>query len=57
MIEPSALQLIQEFGIGGAALFMLWRLSERIGAMAEGFATCSAKLDALIAILKKDQQP
>lgn len=57
MIEPSALQLLQEFGIGGAALFMLWRLSERIGAMAEGFATCSAKLDALIAILKKEESP
>ncbi len=54
MIDASALQFLQEFGIGGAALFMLWRLGEKLGTMAEGFATCSAKLDALIAILKKD---
>lgn len=53
-MEAELLKFLGEGSLGAAALYMLWRLAERVQHVAEGFATCSAKLDVLINILKRD---
>lgn len=55
-MEPN-LQLLADHGLAGVGLYFLWRLTEKIGAMAEAFAACSGKMDALLVILGKDTNP
>lgn len=54
VMAPELLQFVADHGTGGVALYFLWRLTEKIGAMAEGFSACSAKMDSLILLLGKD---
>ena len=56
-MEPNLLEFVANHGIGGAALFILWRLTEKIGAMAESFAACGAKMDTILQLLGKDKTP
>jgi hypothetical protein len=56
-MEPNLIEFVANHGIGGAALFILWRLTEKIGAMAESFAACGAKMDTILQLLGKDKTP
>ena len=55
-MEPELLRFVGEGGVSAAMVLLLWRLAEKVGQVAEGFAACSAKLDTLISILKRDNQ-
>ena len=54
-MEANLLEFVASHGIGGAALFILWRLTEKIGVMAESFAACGAKMDTILQLLGKDR--
>jgi hypothetical protein len=54
---PEFLEFVANHGIGGAAIFILWRLTEKIGLMAEAFAACGAKMDTILQLLGKDRTP
>jgi hypothetical protein len=56
-MAPEFFEFVANHGIGGAALFILWRLTEKIGAMAESFAACGAKMDTILQLLGKDKTP
>jgi hypothetical protein len=56
-MAPEFLEFVANHGIGGAAIFILWRLTEKIGAMAESFAACGAKMDTILQLLGKDKTP
>jgi hypothetical protein len=54
-MEFNIAEVIATHGMGGAALFILWRLTEKIGVMAESFAACGAKMDTILQLLGKDR--
>jgi len=56
-MEFNIAEIIATHGMGGAALFILWRLTEKIGVMAESFAACGAKMDTILQLLGKDRNP
>jgi hypothetical protein len=53
-MEPSIVQIFADHGVAGVGLYFLWRLTEKVGSMAEAFAACGAKMDSLLVLLGKD---
>lgn len=54
-MEDAAFRLLAEGGTAGALIWIAWRISERLGALAEAFAGCAARMDTLIAMMKRSE--
>ena len=54
-MEANLLTMVADHGLAGVALFLLWRLTEKVGSMAEAFASCGAKMDTILQLIGKDQ--
>ena len=54
-MEANLITMVADHGLAGVALYLLWRLTEKVGTMAESFAACGAKMDAILQLIGKDQ--
>jgi hypothetical protein len=54
-MEANLITMVADHGLAGVALYLLWRLTEKVGTMAESFAACGAKMDTILQLIGKDQ--